>query len=90
MGKRSALSNDEKSKISNLKNNNLSISAISRITNRNRRTIKNFLDMPEKNRKIRSDKGNLRAGTKHDLRIIKRTVTEFPLLSSKAVFNNSI
>ena len=89
MGNRSALKNDEKFNIMNLKNKNLSINAISRITKGNSKTIKKFLENYDKNRKIRCDKRNFRARET----LFKRNQMNrhrIPLLSSRAVFNNSI
>lgn len=85
MGKKADLNNLEKQKITKLLAKKVSTQEISKILNRDHRTIKKFISIGQ-NSRSRSDKGKIRKISKRDLHSVKRTASRRPLASSRDIF----
>ena len=88
MGRANDLTDEEKQTIIKETANNKSCASIARILGRHVRTIQRFLRNPS-TRKVRSDKGKLKAVKARDIRKIKREVFKKPGSTSKTIFENS-
>lgn len=88
MGRANDLTDEEKQTIIKETANNTSCASIARILGRHVRTIQRFLRNPS-TRKVRSDKGKLKAVKARDIRKIKREVFKKPGSTSKTIFENS-
>ena len=88
MGRAKDLTDEEKQTIIKETAKKTSCAAIARILGRHVRTIQRFLRNPS-TRKVRSDKGELKAVNTRDIRKIKREVFKKPGSTSKAIFENA-
>lgn len=88
MGKKKALSNAEKQRISDLLVEGTTIKDIAELLQRDIRTVKKHLADVNGTRKKRSDAG-IRKLNNRELRNITRVLKKMPLATSKAIFNEA-